>query len=291
MKPATFNYHRPESIDSVLALLDQYAGEARIIAGGQSLAPALNMRLAQPAHLIDLNDLDELGLIREVDGHLDIGALARHREIAQSPLVRRYCPLLAHCAQTIGHYVIRTRGTIGGSLAQADPAAQFVLAGLALDARLVLTSSKSKREVAAQDFITGPMITCITPYELITAILVPGQEASERWAYEAFSRRHGDYAIVAVALTIMVFEARIARLRIAVSGAGELAMRLRATEEEFTGQSLQADTPARIAERCVAEVAPVESDDASPEYRRALVGTLTERALRRALGVSAGGLH
>lgn len=291
MKPAPFNYHRPDSIESALALLDQYAGEARIIAGGQSLAPTLNMRLAQPAHLIDVNDLDELGLIREVDAHLEIGALARHRDIEHSPLVRRRCPLLADCAQTIGHYAIRTRGTMGGSLAQADPAAQFVLAILALDARLVLMSRRGSREVSAQDFITGPMSTCMLPDELLCTVRIPSQDESERWAYQAFCRRQGDYAIVAVAVTITVTDARISRLRLALSGAAESTIRLHAIEGEFAGQLLEADTPARIAARCAAAVEPVESDDASPEYRRALVGTLVERALRRALSDTTGELH
>jgi carbon-monoxide dehydrogenase medium subunit len=291
LKPTAFNYHRPESIDSVLALLDRYAGNARIIAGGQSLAPALNMRLAQPVHLIDVNDLDEIGLIREVDGHLEIGALARHRDIEHSPLVRQRCPLLAHCAQTIGHYAIRSRGTIGGSLAQADPAAQFVLAGLALDAKLMLISQGGSRMVVARDFITGPMSTCIAPNELICTVLVPAQGDSERWAYQAFCRRRGDYAIVAVAVTITVSNARIARLRIAVSGAAESTIRLHAIEDQLAGQPLEADTPTRIAALCAAGVEPIGSDDASPDYRRALVRALVERALQRTLGDSGGDLH
>ncbi len=291
MKPAAFSYHRPESIESALALLGRYAAEARIIAGGQSLAPALNMRLAQPAHLIDINDLDELGLIRESDGHLEIGALARHRDIERSLLVRQRCPLLARCAQTIGHYAIRARGTIGGSLAQADPAAQFVLASLALDARLVLNRQGVSRELAVADFITGPMSTCIAPDELLCTVLIPASDASERWAYEAFSRRQGDYAIVAVALTLNVAQGRIARLRIAVSGAAESVLRLHTIETQVAGQPLDADTPARIAALCVAGVEPVGSDDASPDYQRSLVRTLVERALRNALVDSVGGLH
>jgi carbon-monoxide dehydrogenase medium subunit len=291
LKPAAFNYHRPDSIESALALLDRYAGEARLIAGGQSLAPTMNMRLAQPAHLIDINDLDELGLIREADGHLEIGALARHREIERSPLVRRFCPLLAHCAQTIGHYAIRARGTIGGSLAQADPAAQFVLASLALDARLVLIRQGGARGIAAREFITGPMSTCIAPDELIAMLIIPSQASPERWAYEAFSRRQGDYALVAVAVRIALAHARIARLTIAISGAAEVAIRMGAIEAQVTGQALEADTPARIAALCAAGVEPVASDEASSEYRRALVGTLVERALRRALDHSTGELH
>jgi carbon-monoxide dehydrogenase medium subunit len=289
LKPAAFSYHRPESVESALALLARHGGEARVLAGGQSLAPLLNMRLAQTEHLIDINDLDELGLIRDKGTHLEIGALARHREIEQSPLVRRRCPLLARCAGTIGHYAIRSRGSIGGSLAQADPAAQFVLASLLLDAQMLLLRHSGSRRVSAQEFITGPMQTCLAPDELLASVIVPAQPDGEHSAYQAFSRRHGDYAIVAVGLTLRLAQACIARIRIALSGAAETVVRLQELEERLTGQTLDSRLPERIARLCADSVSPVEGEGASADYRRALVGTLVERAVREAIQANTEG--
>lgn len=254
-----------------------------MLAGGQSLAPTLNMRLAQPAHLIDINDLDELGLIRDQITHLEIGALARHHQIERSPTVRQRTPLLARCAGTIGHYAIRSRGTIGGSLAQADPAAQFVLASLLLDAEMLLTRRSGSRRVSARDFITGPMSTDLAPDELLTEIRLPAQGANERSSYQAFCRRQGDYAIVAVGLCVGINQSRIERIRIALSGAAETVVRLETVESHWTGLIATSSLPGRLARDCAAAVSPIAGDGASAEYRRALVGTLVERAVEEVL--------
>lgn len=287
MKPATFAYERPNSVQAVLALLAEHGSHARLLAGGQSLAPMLNMRLAQPERLIDLNDLEELALIRECDDRLEIGALARHRDIEHSTLVQRRCPFLSQVARTIGHYAIRQRGTIGGSLAQADPAAQFVLAIVLLDAQLELVRTARARWVRAQDFITGPMTTCIEPDELLTRIHFPTQSEGERSAYQALAQRHGDYALVAAGVTLRIQDRRLTELRIALSGAADSPLRMTDIEATFEGLACTPEAPRQIAARCQQAVSPADSDGIDGEYRRALVGVLVERALEQAIGSSA----
>jgi len=286
VKPAAFAYERPSSIEAVLALLAQHGSRARLLAGGQSLAPMLNMRLAQPGVLIDLNDLDEMALIRDCGDGLEIGALARHREIERSARVLARCPFLSQVAPTIGHYAIRQRGTIGGSLAQADPAAQFVLAILLLDARLELISAAHARWVSAERFITGPMTTCIEPDELLTRIHFPAQAEDERCAYQALAQRHGDYAIVAAGVTLRIQDRRLIALRIALSGAADSPIRMTEIEAAFQGHASTPQTASQIAEHCMRAVSPADSDGIDGDYRRALVGVLVERALIQAMGQS-----
>ena len=194
MKPAAFEYLRPASLAEALGQLARGGEGAKLIAGGQSLGPMMNMRLAQPRQLVDLNDLTELSYAREQGGWVEVGALTRHYQVAESPVVRELCPLLAQAAQTIGHYAIRQRGTLGGSLAHADPAAQFVLAAITLGARLKLVREGGQREVAAADFFLGPMTTALAPGELLLSTLWPKVRAGEGAALRLFNRRRGDYA-------------------------------------------------------------------------------------------------
>jgi carbon-monoxide dehydrogenase medium subunit len=173
MKPGRFSYEAPRTIEAALASLAWRGDDAKLIAGGQSLAPLLNMRLARPEHLIDINGVSELGTIRLDGGRLSIGAMVRHAALGKSELVHRHCPMLAHAAETIGHYAIRQRGTIGGSLAHADPAAQLPLAALALDAEIEIWSAAGKRTVPARAFFVSIFTTVVRPDELIVAVHVP----------------------------------------------------------------------------------------------------------------------
>jgi carbon-monoxide dehydrogenase medium subunit len=204
LKPAAFAYHRPDSIEEALRQLVACGSSAKVLAGGQSLGPMMNMRLASPSDLIDLNDLTDLAYVRAVGDMLEIGALTRHVQLAASPLVRERCPLLAAAAGTIGHYAIRERGTLGGSLAHADPAAQLPLVAVTLGAQIELVSSRASRVVAAVDFFQSVMSTALAPDEIIRCVRFPVKQQHEGASYQIFNRRHGDYAIVAASACVVL---------------------------------------------------------------------------------------
>lgn len=283
MKPAPFAYHRPASLQEALSLLEHLAPEAKVLAGGQSLAPMLNMRLARPAHLVDINDLAEYGRIFERDGSIEVGALTRHAQVAASPLLAQRCPLLPQVARTIAHHAIRERGTMGGSLAHADPAAQLALAAVTLDATLVLVRRDGRREVAARDFLAGAMATVLDPAELLLAVRFPVAQPGETCAFRLFNRRHGDYAIVAVAATLRLDQGRVQHLRLGIAGAGPVPVRVDAIEQAQQGQPAGADW-ARDVAHAVARALVIEDDGRiEPAYRRELVQALVGQALARAL--------
>lgn len=204
MKPAPFNYHRPESLADALGLLS--LSNSKLIAGGQSLAPMMNMRLVTPDELIDLNGIAGLDSISENQKFVEIGALARHHAVANSKLIQKACPLLAEAAATIGHYAIRARGTLGGSLAHADPAAQLPLVAATLGAEIVVAGRRGERRIAAKDFFVSMMSTALGPDEIVVAARFPKHE---RHAWRHFSRRTGDFAIVAVACAFQDNKLRI----------------------------------------------------------------------------------
>lgn len=283
MKPAAFAYSRPSSIEEALDLLAAAGGDAKLIAGGQSLGPMMNMRLAQPARLVDLNDLSELAYVRETDQGLELGALTRHHQVAESALVQQRCPLLAQAARTIGHYAIRQRGTLGGSLAHADPAAQYALCAVTLGARLRLRRAGGQRWVAAADFLRSAMTTELQPDEMIEAVQFPRFAPREASAFRLFNRRHGDYAIVACAATLRLEGERVAALRLGVSGVAPVPQRLDAVTGAFCGQAPDAAWVEALAAAAREAVAPPEDPRLPALYRRELTEALVARALRRAL--------
>lgn len=283
MKPAAFSYHRPASIDETLALLAEAGADAKLVAGGQSLGPMMNMRLASPAQLIDINDLSELAYVRTTADGIEVGGLTRHFELAESPAVRQQCPLLAQAARTIGHYAIRQRGSLAGSLAHADPAAQHVLVAVTLGARLTLARRGSQRVVDAREFFLAAMTTALAPDEIILSVTFPRFEADEASAFRLFNRRHGDYAIVAVAATLALREGRVARLRLGVSGVAPVPQRLDALEREFQGQP---PTPAwveQVARAARSAVQPEDDPRVPAVYRQELTEVLVSRALARSV--------
>jgi carbon-monoxide dehydrogenase medium subunit len=282
VKPAAFSYLRPASIDEALALLAQSGAAAKVIAGGQSLAPMLNMRLATPACLIDLNDLSELAYVREAGDCIEIGALTRHQQIADSALVRRHCPLLARAAGTIGHYAIRQRGTLGGSLANADPTAQLALVAVTLGARLNLVRAGASRQVDAQAFLRSAMTTALAPEELIVSVLFPKAQVGETAGFRLFNRRRGDYAIVAAAVTLTQRDGMVTQLRIGVGGVAPVPVSLQAVAQAFLGRPANADWAREVALSGREAVAPEDDGRVSALYRRELTQTLLERALTRA---------
>lgn len=286
MKPAAFSYLRPVSLEEALRQLADGGGDAKPIAGGQSLAPMLNMRLARPAQLVDLNDLTELAYVREAGDRLRVGALTRHHQVAASPLVRRLCPLLAQAAQTIGHYAIRQRGTIGGSLAHADPAAQFPLVAITLGARLHLRSATGERDVEARDFFLGAMTTSLAADELIEYIDFPKAAAGETAAYRLFNRRHGDYAILAAATTLTIGAGQVKAFRLGLGGATPVPQALHAFAQEACGRRADDDWVREVARGAADRLVVDEDRRVSIQYRRELTEAVVAGALRDALAPS-----
>ncbi|HZM33015.1 MAG TPA: xanthine dehydrogenase family protein subunit M [Burkholderiales bacterium] len=264
MKPAPFRYHRPQSLGEALEMLSSEG--AKLIAGGQSLAPMMNMRLVSPTELVDLNGIEGLDRIQESAGFVEIGAMTRHQALASSSLVRSFCPLLAEAAGTIGHYAIRTRGTLGGSLAHADPAAQIPLVAVTLGAQMVVKDRRGERIVPAAEFFLSLMTTTLAPDEIVVAARFPKAPAGARHAYEQFSRRSGDFAIVAVAA---VLDEKA--LHIGVGGAEDKPLVFR-----------QAATDAvSLARKIRDAVEPAENPRVPAIYRRELVEILVKRAVAR----------
>ena len=285
MKPAAFAYLRPDSLEEALRQLSACGGSAKLIAGGQSLGPMMNMRLATPGELIDLNDLTELAYIRDVGDALEVGALTRHAQLAASPLVQARCPLLAQAARTIGHYAIRQRGTLGGSLAHADPVAQLPLVAATLQAQFTLVSSSGRRTVPAADFFQSAMTTALAPDEIIHSVRFAktGEGEGEGTSFQLFNRRHGDYAIVAVAACVTLAGAQVTRLRLGVGGVAAVPRSCDDIVRPLLGRVADAAWAAEVALAVRAAVEPEDDPRISALYRRELVQFLVERAVNRSM--------
>jgi aerobic carbon-monoxide dehydrogenase medium subunit len=288
VKPAGFAYFRADSIEAALQQLTAGAELAKVIAGGQSFAPMLNMRLARPAQLIDLNDLTELAYIRDVGNALEIGALTRHEDVARSTLVQTQCPLLAQAARTIGHYAIRQRGTLGGSLAHADPAAQLSLVAVAQEARIEVVSTRGTRTVRAADFFLSAMTTDLAPDEIVRSVRFPKSGENEGTSFQLFNRRSGDFAIVAAAVGAIVRDGYVAHLRIGISGVDAVPKGFGDVVGSFQGRLADARCAADVASAVRAAVDPDDDPQIPAIYRKELTEALVERALLRAFGRATG---
>src|SRR5687767_6169949 len=237
MKPASFEYFRPASIDEALSLLGEHGADAKPLAGGQSLIPAMNFRLAAPSVLVDLNGIAALSYIKDDSGDVRIGGMTRQRMVERSRLVSDRVPLVAETMPHIAHPAIRNRGTIGGSLAHADPAAELPAITLALNARLVVSSTSGAREVAADEFFIGLFTTAVQPGELLTEIRVPPAPARSGFAFQELSRRHGDFALVGVAAAVQLDEnGGCANARIALLSVGDRPMLAERASKALIGQ-------------------------------------------------------
>ena len=283
MKPPSFDYHAPHSAAEALELLGRYGADARLLAGGQSLVPLLNFRLSAPAVIVDLNRAADLAYIKEENGQVRMGAMTRQRAIEFSPLVKSRLPLLAEATRWVGHLPTRTRGTIGGSLAHSDPAAEYPAVVTALDAELVIRGSAGERVVRAAEFFVGFMTTALQPGEMLVEVRMAAQAPDSGWAFEEFSRRHGDFAIVGIAAMVAVEGDRCRSARLAACGAGPTAMRLRAAEEILEHGGVDDRYIDDAAARAAELVDPGADLHASVEYRRHLTRVLTRRALKRAV--------
>lgn len=291
MKPSRFAYHDPTTIEEVLDLLHLHGDEAKVLAGGQSLIPVLNMRLTSPKVLIDLGRLPMLAFIREEAGSLRIGAMTRHAHVERSALVRERQPLLAEAIAQVGHPQIRNRGTIGGSLAHADPAAELPAVLLALDGSVVLQGRSGRREVAAAKLFQGLFTTAIQPGELLVEVRVPVLPERTGWAFVELARRHGDFALAGVACTLTLApDGTIAGCQLALTGVGSGPVRATAAERSLAGQAPSASNFAAAAALVRESVEPESDLHATAEYRRHLAGVLTERALGQALVRANGGI-
>lgn len=283
MKPAPFDFHRASSLEDALSLLAKYP-EAKPLAGGQSLIPAMNFRLARPSVLVDLNRVSELvGFSPTPDGGLRIGAMTRHAAVERSELVRRAAPLLAEAMPHVAHPQIRSRGTLGGSLAHADPSAELPAVMIALNAMLVLRSRAGERKVKAEDFFTGLFATALTPGELLVAVEIPRRAPRGGCAFLEVARRHGDYALAGVAVQVALDQrGLVADLRIALLSVGDYPV-LAEAPAQMLGQLPTTEAIVGIADAVRAEVDPPSDIHADAKYRRHLAGVLTRRALDAAV--------
>ena len=282
MKPPRFEYHRAGSVDEVVALLAEHADEAKVLAGGQSLVPLLSLRLARPAHLIDINRVAELATVANGSG-LTVGAMVRHRTIERSDAVRTANPLLADAVRFIGHGAIRNRGTIGGSIAHADPAAELPAVLLALDGEAEARSARGTRTIAASAFFEGFLTTSLEPDELLTAVRLPAWPAGTGWSFHEFSRRSGDFAIVGVAATVRLDgNGNVADARLAFSGVDQLPIRATAAESLLTGATPSEELWKSAAHAAATPLVPASDMHGSSAYRKHLATVLAERALKEA---------
>lgn len=282
MKPPLFDYHRAASTDEVVALLAEHADEAKVLAGGQSLVPLLSLRLARPAHLIDINRVADLATIGNGDG-LTVGALVRHRAIERSDVVRTANPLLAHAVRFIGHGAIRNRGTVGGSIAHADPAAELPAVLLALDGEIDARSARGTRTIPASSLFEGFLTTSLEPDELLTAIRMPAWPTGTGWSIQEFSRRSGDFAIVGVVATVRLDgNGNIADARLAFSGVDQVPVRATAAESVLAGATPSDDLWKSAAHAATAPLEPGGDIHGSAAYRKQLAAVLAERALKEA---------
>jgi carbon-monoxide dehydrogenase medium subunit len=284
MKPPRFVYHAPPDLGTTLELLAQFNVDAKLLAGGQSLIPMLNMRLVRPGHLIDLQHVGELAGIEERDGGLVVGAMTRQRQVERSALVAQRVPLLAEAIRHVGHLPIRTRGTIGGSIAHADPAAELPGVLLALDGSVRLISVRGERTVPAQDFFVDLLTTAAEPDELLRDVWLPALPAGSGCAWVEIARRHGDYALVGVGAVVTLAEDghTVAEARLSLISVASRPLRAYHTEALLRGAPATRATWREATQLVRRELDPPGDLHASAGYRRQVAGVLTERALELA---------
>lgn len=284
MKPAPFEYWAPTSVDEAIKLLSGFdePGEAKLMAGGQSLMPLLSLRLSQPQHIVDLNGIAEMNSIHRNGDTLTIGAMCRQRTAERSDDVRRLCPLIVEALRQVGHPQIRNRGTVGGSLAHADPAAELPTVAVCLDAELVVQSAAGQRVVQASDFFRGFLSTALEEDEILTAIRVRTAAAGSGYAFEEVARRHGDFAMVGVAAYVRLEGASIAEASIALSGVDQQPVRATEAQAGLVGAAPTEEAFAAAAAATSDVLNPSSDLHASGAYRKHVAGVLVRRALQKA---------
>jgi aerobic carbon-monoxide dehydrogenase medium subunit len=282
MKAAPFEYHAPQTLAEALALLAEFGDEAKVLAGGQSLVPILALRLSRFEHLVDLNRIPALRYVSGANGVTRVGAMTTQAAIGGSEQIRRRVPLLAEATGHIGHFQIRNRGTIGGSLSHADPAAEYPAVAVTLDAELDLASVRGTRTVSATEFFTGPLMTVAEPDEIVTEIRF-GQHAQGSAIVE-MARRHGDFALAGVVCAVELDAAgRVRSLRLGLFGVGSTPVRARGAEQAAHGMAADDLDPVAVGRAAVAEVSFVCDVHADARYRERVTAHLAGQAVARAV--------
>jgi len=282
VKPPAFEYVGASSVEEAVALLAEHEGDAKVIAGGQSLVPMLNFRLLAPAVLVDVNRIPGLAGVEEREGGLRIGALTRHHTLETSDLVKARFPVLHEAMKYVAHLAIRNRGTIGGSLSHADPAAELPTMALLLDAEIEARGPNGARTIAAREFFESALATTLEEDEIVTEIRLPALPERTGWAFEEFARRSGDFGIAGVGVTLSLDGGKVAEARIALLGVGQTPLRADVAEGLLNRKERDDDLVAAAAE-AVREAAEPEDDlHGSADYRRHLVGVLARRAIAAA---------
>jgi CO/xanthine dehydrogenase FAD-binding subunit len=283
VKPPPFDYLAPSTLDEALALRAEHADDSLVLAGGQSAMPLLSLRMALPGAVIDLGRIPELAGIREFDGGVAFGAMTRQRDAERSQLVQERLPLATQALAHVGHTTIRNRGTIGGTMAHADPAAELPAVALLLDGELVARSTRGERTIAARDFFVGVLTTALEPDELLVEVRLPGLAGRVGTSFLEVARRHGDFAVVAAgAAVVLAGDGTIADARLAFTGVGATAVRAYDAEATLRGAQPGDDVFAEAAARAAAELEPGSDAHATAAYRRRIADVLARRALKEA---------
>jgi CO/xanthine dehydrogenase FAD-binding subunit len=288
MKPAAFDYEAAENLEGAISALARAGTDGKILAGGQSLVPMLNFRLVRPSIIIDINRIPNLAYIEAIGDIVKIGALTRHHTLETSPVLKSHLPVLTAAMQHVAHLAVRNRGTIGGSLSHADPAAELPMMAVLLDARIGIHSPRGRRIAEARGFFIGSLTTDLAGDEIVTDVEFPVLPSDTGWAFEELARRAGDFALAAVGVTISVRDGKADRVRIGMMGVGDTPLRAPEAEDLLAGRAMDAAAIEAAAAAMEAAVEPSSDLHASADYRRFLVGALARRAIgaawRRACG-------
>jgi len=287
--PGEFEYHAPSSVDEAVALLERLGEDAKVLAGGHSLVPAMRFRLALPQHLVDINRIDGLGHIREEGGSLAIGALTREAEVERAPVVQERYPLLADAARVIADPLVRNRATVGGNLAHADPANDHPAVMLAYGATVVAQGPGGRREIAADDFFVGLFENAMEPNEILVEVRIPAPGPGSGGAYEKFERKVGDYAISAAAVQLTMEGDTCTAARIGLTNVSAVPMRARGAEAALVGKKVTAEVVEAAGKAAAEECDPSGDLRGSEEYKRDITRVLVKRAIRRAVRRAGGG--
>ena len=279
MKPAPFDFVRPNTVSEVVEVLSASGGDGKILAGGQSLMPMINFRLVKPSILVDINGIPSLSQIKSEGARMRLGATVRHYMTATDPLIEEQIPILHEAMHHVAHLTVRNRGTFCGSVCHADPAAEMPMMTLLLNGQVTAHSVRGEREIAASDFFTGSLMNSLEQDEFVTSIEIDTLPADTGWAFEEFARRHGDFALACVATTMRMRDGLASDVRFAMMGVGETPLRLGSVEALIEGREITPHRLAEVAELLNDTLQPNTDRHASADYRRHLSGALARRAL------------
>jgi len=282
MKPAAFDYIAPNSLEAAVAAIAAANGDGKVLAGGQSLMPLLNFRMTRPTVVVDLMHIPGMSFIELRGNAVAIGAMTRHADLEFSDLVAQKLPVMAAAMRHVAHLAIRNKGTIGGSLSHADPAAELPMLAVFYGATLKVQGSNGRRDVAAEDFFVSALTNCLDPDEIVFEIDFPVLASHAGWAFEEVARRFGDFALACIAVSFDVLDDQIAEARVAVMGVADTPRRLREAEQALKGARRGPEAAARFAEVVRSCLSPPSDIHVSAEYRKNLIGALAKRAFTTA---------